>query len=63
MVDSHNDGYNDLISNMREWNNCFIKITPKRIAIFELPSCFRRRVSDTIFVVNGIGAHIPLPAC
>ena len=29
-------------------------ITPKRIAIFELPSCFRPRVSATIFVVNGI---------
>ena len=28
--------------------------TLKRIAIFELPSCFRCRVSATIFVVNGI---------
>ena len=28
--------------------------TPKRIAIFELPSYFRRRLAATIFVVNGI---------
>ncbi len=29
-----------LISNKREWNNCFIK-NALRIAIFELPSYFR----------------------
>ena len=34
--------------------------TPKRIPIFELPSCFCQRVSAMIFVVNGIRAHIPL---
>ena len=34
---------------------------PKRIAIFELPSCFCWRVSATKFVVNGICAHMPLP--
>ena len=32
-------GYNDLISNKCEWNNFFKKM--QRIAIFELPSCFR----------------------
>ncbi len=42
-------GYNDLISNKRDWNNCFSK-NAQRIAIFKLPSYFSRRVSAT----NGI---------
>ena len=37
------DDYNYLISNNREWNNCFIKIT-HRFAIFELHGCSRLRV-------------------
>ncbi len=58
MVDSHRGaerrvGYNDLISNKRDGNNCFIK-NAQSIAIFELPSYFRCRVSATKFVVNGI---------
>ncbi len=65
MVDSQQGaqrrvGYSDLTSNKCKWNNCFIK-NAQRIAIFELPSFFRWRVSSTIFVVNGIWAHIPLP--
>ena len=64
MVDSQQGayrrvGYNDLISNKCKWNNCFIKNT-QRIAIFELPSCFRWRISATISVLNGIWAYIPL---
>ena len=51
--------YGYLISNKLEWNNCFIKTT-KRIAIFELPSCFRWHVSATTFVVNCMWAHILL---
>ncbi len=42
------DGYNYLISNKHEWNNCFIKNT-QRIAIFELPA-----ILVNAYVVNGI---------
>ena len=35
--------------------------TLKRVAIFELPNCFRWRESATSFVVSGIWAHILLP--
>ncbi len=51
-------GYKILISNKCEWNHCITK-NAQRIAIFELPSCFRW--SATKFVINGIWAHIPFP--
>ena len=33
-------GYNDLISNKREWNNCFIKTAQKNCNILSSPAVF-----------------------
>ena len=50
MVDSLRDGqrYNHLISNKREWNNCFIKKRPKHI-VQSARKCIEQAVNILVF--------------
>ena len=62
-------GYNHLISNKREWNNCFIKNVYKISKIlptvfvkttdFQLVFNFEQTLTVTIFEEHGRMAHIP----
>ena len=54
-------GYNHLISNKREWNNCFIKNAPKYRILGYNNNKKAQKLTHTlaIFVDHGIMAHIP----
>ena len=55
-------GYNYLISNKREWNNCFIKKRPQNIENWtEITIKTLKKVTGTltIFVEHDIMAHNP----
>ena len=58
--------YNHLISNKREWNNCFIKTRTKyreflfvKTTVFQPVFNFEQTCTVTIFGDHGIMAHIP----
>ena len=65
----HRVGYNHLISNKREWNNCFIKTLTKyreffptlfvETTDFQLVFNFEQTRTVTILGEHGIMAHIP----
>ena len=54
-------GYNHLISNKREWNNCFIKNAPKYRKLDYNKNKKAQNITHTfaIFVDHGTMAHIP----
>ena len=54
-------GYNHLISNKCEWNNCFIKNAPKYRKLDYNKNKKAQKITHTlaIFVDHGIMAHIP----
>ena len=54
-------GYNNLISNKREWNNCFIKNAPKNKELDYNENKKAQKITHThaIFVDHGVMAHIP----
>ena len=51
----------NLISDKREWNNCFIKNAPKYRKLDESKSKIAQKITRllTIFAEHGIMAHIP----
>ena len=56
-------GYNRLISNKREWNNCCIK-SSQEILLDLADFALQERAEDNLiiaFLVRGIMAHIPWP--
>ena len=57
-------GYNHLISNKREWNNCFIRNHQEillDLADFILQEQPEDNLMIKLFVGHGIMAHIPWP--
>ena len=68
-VDGQRAGYNHLISNKREWNNCFIENAHKNIENssrlylfkkidFQIVSNFEQTRTVTIFGEHGIMVHV-----
>ena len=56
-------GYNDLISNKREWDNCFIK-NNQEIFLDLADFALQEQPEDnqwSLFLGHGIMAHIPWP--
>ena len=52
-------GYNHLISNKREWNNCFIKNNQE--ILLDLADLALKEQPWPLFHGHGIMAHIPWP--
>ena len=62
MIDSQQGvGFNHLISNKREWKNCFIKNAPKYRKLDYNNNKKTQNITHmlAIFVDHGIMAHIP----
>ena len=60
MIDMRRVGYNHLISNKREWNNCFIKNNQELLQLDLADFALKEQPEDSLMVAflgHGIMAH------